>query len=131
MTDESVIKVVPHDKALVLEVARRVLDESSTRELVDEVLHAAAQRVGVPIVIDLNRVTFAPSVALGALVQLSKSFKLDQRRIALVGVQNRIQNAIRVTQLNKVLEIQGTLEQVIDPRPIEPASRRRRRAKLD
>ena len=131
MADEGVITVVPHEKALVLDVNRRTLDESSTRELVDEVMYEASQRVGVPIVIDLHRVAFAPSVALGALVQLSKSFKLDQRRITLIGVQDRIQNAIRVTQLHKVLEIHQSLEQIVDPQPAESGGRKRRRTKLD
>jgi anti-anti-sigma factor len=131
MTDDGVLTVVPHDKALVLEVTRRALDETSTRELVDEVMLAASQRTGVPIVIDLHRVNFAPSVALGALVQLSKSFKLDQRRIALIGVQDRIQNAIRVTQLYKVLEVHGNLDQIVDPQPVASTGRRRRRARLD
>ena len=47
-----------------------------TQALVDELLTAAAVTPSVPIVLDLSTVKFAPSVALGALVQLTKSLAL-------------------------------------------------------
>lgn len=117
MSEESVIEIRPHEQVLLVGVLRRSLDEEATRCLVDEVLTAAAGKPGVPIVLDLSEVKFAPSVAIGALVQLSKSFKLDQRRIALIGVQRRVNEVIRVTQLHHILEIHHTLDQVIDAPP--------------
>lgn len=107
--------IEPHDEALLIAVQKRFLDEVSTRRLTDEVLTAAAQRTGVPVVLDMSRVRFAPSVALGLLVQLSKSFKLDGRRIALIGIDRHVRDTIRVTMLHAVLEIHDTLEQVLQP----------------
>jgi anti-anti-sigma factor len=87
--------------------------------LIDGVLNAASQRSGVPIVIDMSAVRFAPSVALGAFVQLSKSLKMEKRRIGLFGVERRVYNTMRVTQLNKVLEIHDTLDQFLAGPPAQ------------
>jgi anti-anti-sigma factor len=112
MPDTDVTQISVQDKLVLVTVLKRTLDASATRELVDDVLAAAAQNAGCVIVLDMKRVKFAPSVALGSLVQLSKSFKLDGRRIALIGMDLRLQEAIRVTQLHKILEIYDHLEEV-------------------
>lgn len=117
MSDGSVTEILPHEQVLHIAVRKRSLDAMSTQTLVDDVDTAAAQRPGVPIVLDLTNLKFAPSVALGSLVQLSKSFRLDGRRIALIGVGPRIRDPIRVTRLHEVLEIHDTLEQFLNAPP--------------
>ena len=72
MPDSSVTEVKPHDEVLLIEVCKRTLNDISTRALVDEVYTAAGQYPKKPIVLDLGRVKFAPSVALGSLVQLAE-----------------------------------------------------------
>ena len=113
MSENSVTKVKPHDLVLLIEVCTRTLNDISTRVLVDEVYTAAGQYPKKPIVLDLGRVRFAPSVALGSLVQLSKSFQIDGRRVVLVRVDQRLRDSIRVTRLDKILEIHGTIEDFI------------------
>ncbi|HNO76790.1 MAG TPA: STAS domain-containing protein [Phycisphaerae bacterium] len=116
--EESANAIVrPHDDALIIEVQSKTLDESSTRELVDFVLGEASVRSGVPIVLDLAKVRFAPSVALGALVQMSKSFSFEKRRIALINVHKRITDTIRVTQLHRILELHFSLDDVLKSKP--------------
>ena len=110
MTEDSVIQIVDHPEVNLLAVARRTLDDNATRVLTDEILTAAAHKPHLPLVLDMGQVKFAPSVALGALVQVSKSLRLDQRRIALVGIHHRIMDTIRVTRLHEVLEIHPTLD---------------------
>ena len=113
MPDGAVTEIQPHEQALLFLVKRASLDEASTRRLVDDVLTAAPRRPGVPIVLDLSRVRFAPSVALGSLVQLSKGFTLDGRRLAMIRIDERVLGAIRVTRLDTVLEIHDTLDQLL------------------
>ncbi len=113
MSEQAVTEIRPHEHVLHVVILRRALDDESTHVLLDDVLTAAGQRIGVPIVIDLSSVRFAPSVALGALVQLSKSFTFEKRRIALVEVDRKIMGTIRVTQLDRVLEIHNKIEDVI------------------
>ena len=113
MSESSVTEVKPHDRVLLIEVCKRTLNDVSTRALVDEVYVAAGQYPKKPIVLDLGRVRFAPSVALGSLVQLSKSFQIDGRRVVLVSVDPRLRDSIRVTRLDKILEIYRTVDDVI------------------
>ena len=113
MAQSTVTEIHARDDVLHIVVKKRALNESSTRELVDDVHTAAVEHLGIPIVLDLSMVKFAPSVALGSLVQLSKSFEFDGRRIALIGVDRNVRDAIRVTHLDKMLEIHDTLEQVV------------------
>ena len=112
MSDE-VTEVRPHELALVIAVKKRSLDGSTTLKLTDDVLSLAAQTPNLPIVLDMSQVRFAPSVALGALVQMSKSFKLDGRRLALIGVDPNVMGSIRVTNLHTLLEICNSIEQAI------------------
>lgn len=113
MAHSTVTEIHKRDDVLHIVINKRALNESSTRELVDSVHTAAVEHVGLPIVLDLSKVRFAPSVALGSLVQLSKSFEFDNRRIALIGVDRNVRDAIRVTHLDKMLEIHNTLDDVL------------------
>jgi len=113
MAHTPVTRIEPHEKVLLIHVERRFLDETSSRALSDEVLTAMAERPGTAVVLDLSRLRFVPSAALGALVGLSKSLKLDGGRLGLIGIDPRVMEVIRVTQLHRVLEIHKTLEQVL------------------
>ncbi|MBK8270014.1 MAG: anti-sigma factor antagonist [Planctomycetes bacterium] len=117
MSEAAVTQVMPHDQVLLIAVTRRTLDDVSTAELVESVSTLAAEKHMVPIVLDISRVKFAPSVALGSLVHLSKSFRMVGRRVAIIGVDPRVRGAIQVTQLNKVLEIHETVAQVLSTLP--------------
>ena len=116
MSNESVTQVQPHEQALLLVVQKRSLDDDSARELMEEVLTAAAARPDVPVVLDLGRVRFAPSVVLGSLVQLSRNLRLDRRRLALIGLEGRVRDTFRVTRLDQLLEIYDSLAQVMSSR---------------
>ncbi len=120
MSNEPVAAVQVLDRVLLVVVQKRSLDDAATASLVDEVLTAAAATPRLPVVLDLGQVRFAPSVALGSLVRLSTSFKLDGRQIALVGLDPRVRNAIRVTRLHEVLEIHDTLEHLLRDLPPTP-----------
>jgi anti-anti-sigma factor len=115
MSDQRVTEVLPNEHALHVVVLKASLDNRSTEILVDDVMTEAGKRPAVPIVIDFGKVKFAPSVALGALVQLTKSFTFDRRRIVLIGVDRRVMGAIRVTQLDRLLEIRDRIEDVVGP----------------
>ena len=112
---DSVTEIVTHDRVLLIRVLKRSLNEASSRRLSEEVMEAAAATPKLPVVLDIGAVRFAPSVALGELVQLSKSFKLDGRRLALINVESNVLCAIHVTNLHTVLEIHNTVDQVITP----------------
>lgn len=117
MPSEPTAHVQPHDDVLLIVVNRRSLNETSAGELTDIVQTEAAARLGVPIVLDLTQLKFAPSVALGTLVKLCKSFEFDGRRLALIGVDRRVRETMRTTNLDRVLEIHDRVEQVVSAPP--------------
>lgn len=96
--------------ALVATVQRAALDERSATSLEQEVSTVAGQNPGLPVVLDLGRVTFAPSVALGALVRLRNGFRFESRRLILVNVTKAVRDTLAVTRLDRVLEIQPSVE---------------------
>lgn len=110
---DSASEVCPHEQVLLISVLSHSLDEATMTKLSVDVMTAASKRPQVPVVLDVSRVRFAPSVALGLLVQLSRSLKLEGRRLALVGVQPRLLTTIRVTRLDSQMEIHDTVDQVV------------------
>jgi anti-anti-sigma factor len=109
---DDVTEVLPHDHFLLIAVRKSKLDETATEQMVEDVYEASAARPSVPIVLDLAQVRFAPSVALGALAKLSRSFQLDGRRVALVNIDRRVRGAIKVTGLHNVLELHDRVEDI-------------------
>lgn len=120
MADEPVVRIEPHEEVLHVVVLRRSLDSIASEAMTEEVLAAAAARPGVPVVMDVSQVRFAPSVALGGLVQMSHSLRLEGRRLALFGVQRRVYDTILVAHLDQVLEIHPSLEDALKPRTERP-----------
>ncbi|HOW73690.1 MAG TPA: STAS domain-containing protein [Phycisphaerae bacterium] len=110
---DSATEVCPHEHVLLIAVLSHSLDEATMTKLSVDVMTAAGKRPQVPVVLDVSRVRFAPSVALGLLVQLSRGLKLEGRRLALVGVQPRLLATIRVTRLDSQMEIYDNVNQVV------------------
>jgi anti-anti-sigma factor len=111
--NDAVTEVRPHDQALLIAVLKRSLDSVATQTLIEDVLVAAAATPRLPIVLDMSQVRFAPSVALGAIVQLNKGFKLDGRKLILIRVHPNVLSSMQVTNLNAVLETHETLDKAI------------------
>ena len=110
---EPVTAVQPHDQVLLISIQKRALDDAATRQLIEDVMSEAVTRPRVRIVLDMSRVRFAPSVALGGLVQLSKSFRLDGRRLAIIHVDPQVLGSMHVTNLHNILEIHTDLDQML------------------
>jgi anti-anti-sigma factor len=113
---EALTEIRPHEQVLLIAILKRSLDTESSRQIANEILTAAVRQRGIPVVLDMSQVRFAPSSALGVLVQLSKSFRLDARRLALIAVQPQVLGPIRVTNLHTLVEIHDTLDQVLQPK---------------
>ena len=106
----SVIATQAHEKAFVVAVTKRALDAVTVVALRDEVNAAlAGVAPGLPVVIDLAKVDFAPSVALGTLVNLAQDLKWSGRRMLLCGLTRQVRGTIAVTRLDKVFEVHLTL----------------------
>jgi anti-anti-sigma factor len=109
MAKADLIQVEERPEALVVTVLRRTLDEPGSLALHDRLLALAPTAGPRPFILDLSSVEFAPSVAIGVLVKLSKAFRLDRRRLLLAGVQPRVYKTLAVTGVTRLLEIQPTV----------------------
>ncbi|MBP7933534.1 MAG: STAS domain-containing protein [Phycisphaerae bacterium] len=114
---DTATEILPHESVLLVRVCKPILDEATMRKLVVDVRAAAAKRTGVPIVLDVSRVHFAPSGSLGLLVQLAQRLRLEGRRLVLVNLDPHLLTTIRVTHLDSVIEIHDSVDRVATSLP--------------
>lgn len=111
--EQPLVELVVRPEALVVVVQRTALDERAASRLEAEVSAAAAANPGLPVVLSMAKVNFAPSVALGALVRLRNGLRFEGRRVILTNLTRPVRETIAVTRLDRVLEIQPTVEQAL------------------
>jgi len=114
MSERPLITTAPHDEIVHVIVQRATLDEQAALALELSVARAAQESPRAPVVIDMAKVRFMPSVALGALVTLRKGFHLEGRRLILVGLQRQVRQVIEVTGLDRLIGLFGTVEDALD-----------------
>lgn len=110
---EPVVAFEPHDEIVhgVVQVNR--LDEELTAEMQAAVIDAAAQDRTRPVVLDLSRLEFMPSLSLGAIVRAYGDCKKHGQRLILVGPQPSVRSALAVTRLDKLFEIHDTVDEAL------------------
>jgi anti-sigma B factor antagonist len=113
MSEPQAVSIQPHAEAVWAVIQAGALDESAVDRVQQEVVAAAAQKAGVPVILDMSRVSFVPSAGLGALVTLLRTLKKEGRRFVLVGLQPDVRSLIAVTHLDKLLEIQTTFDEAL------------------
>jgi anti-anti-sigma factor len=105
MSDQPVCEVDKRDVAVVASIGVRRLDHNSTNQLKAEVAAAAAGAPRYSIILDMSKLEFVPSVALGALVDLVRTLRQGGQRLLLVGLNRQIRSTLAVTRLDKLMEI--------------------------
>ena len=105
MTDQAVISVESHPGAIVAVVQIESLDDESNQQMQEQVTAAAEQDRALALVLDLSRVTFMPSMSLGALVTLLQECKQHSQRFVLAGVHGTVRETLAMTHLDKIFEI--------------------------
>ncbi len=120
MTNPKCVSIETRDNVLVVTAQCAEMDEDRTRVLQDEASTAAAAAPGQPVVLDLSRVTFVPSLSLAALVTLQRTCKTRGQRLVLAGVQQNVRGALAVTHLDRLFQIFDTPEDAISHLRGEP-----------
>ena len=113
MTESSIIEIVPHAQVVLVRVLPRRLDVGTAAELENAVSHAVLSRGGIPLVMDLANVRFAPSVALGAFVNLLRGMNLSGRKTYFIGVTHQLRGTLAVTRLDAMITVRENLDDVI------------------
>ena len=113
MSDQQVTSINQRDNLLVAVVQQESLDEEGTGKMRAEVLAGAEQARDLPVVLDLSKVGFFPSVSLGAVVVLLNTLKKAGQKLILVGLQPPVRESLAITRLDKLFEIRDDVEAVV------------------
>jgi anti-sigma B factor antagonist len=121
MSEQTITSTEQRDGIIVTTVLQAEMDEAATAKMQEEAVAAAEQAPGLPLVLDLSKVTFFPSLALGAAVTLLNSLKKRGQGLVLVGMHPDVRSSFAVTRLDKLFEIHDDVDTYL-------AHRRRREA---
>ena len=113
MADQQVLKIEVRKKAVVGVAQCTELHHINTVKLKEEVSQAAAEHPALPFLLELSKVEFMPSVALGALLELARAFKANGRRIVLVGLAPEILKIMEMTAIHNLFEIQDSVDDAL------------------
>lgn len=113
MSEQGVISIEPHDKVIIAAVTRKALDALTAERLDTELSSASAQAPGRAVVLDMSKVEFAPSVAIGVLLRVAQDLKFFGRRLIVVGLTPQVRRTMAVTRIDKVLEIRNSVADAV------------------
>ena len=120
MTDPSVVTVETRQNVILGVVLCARMDDEEARA-VKQAIYAVASKAGdLPVVLDISRVEFLPSISLGALLNLSRQFKINDQRFILAGPRRDIRSVLAVTRLDKLFEISDDAEAAIAQLKLKP-----------
>lgn len=105
MPDASIVAVEELPDAVVIHVLVESLDEEQLHHLQSEVRAAANATPARPCILDLERVSFVPSLSLAALVRLYSEFQGRAQRLMLAGLQSQVRDVFVTTRLDRLFEI--------------------------
>lgn len=110
--DEFQLTVANLSRGLALVSVSGELDLHTTPELQDGIEKAVATGADT-VVVDLSRISFIDSSALGALVQETRRLEGRGDRLALVTNDPRTSRVFEVSGLNRVLRTYATLQDAL------------------
>ncbi len=105
--------VLPDARAIVIQLQVPCMDVDACEELqmlLDEQLELYRCR---PVVLDLSRARFLPSMAIGSLLAARKRLAECGSELTLVGLSENIQRALEVAHLQRGFHIVEDLQQAI------------------
>ncbi len=105
VSDPSVALIERRPEAVVLHILADRPNESNLTALRSEVTAAAAESPELPVILDMTKVAFMPSLSLGAMVQLSRQFQVRKQRLMLAGLQQFVRETMTITRLDRLFEI--------------------------
>src|SRR4051794_16809204 len=103
---ESPVASVEHlPLAVVLHVTAHELRKSEVDALCSDVDNARITAPALPFVLDMSRVTFANSMALGVLVGLNQEFRTRGQSLIFGSFQKDLLQAIEILRFSRIMEI--------------------------
>ncbi len=113
MSEQSILQIQENENAVLAKIQCSEFDHDTTVRFRAEIDGVVAPTSTLPVVLDLSNVTFMPSMALGALIELANRCKSQQRRLVLVGVTPTVQDVFNLCKLSTFFEIRDCVEDVV------------------
>jgi anti-sigma B factor antagonist len=114
MPQQGKLKVTEEDGITLvtfLEVA--FLDETTIKDLGNELEALVKDKQGINLVINFANVDYLSSAVLGRLVKVYKMVTSNKGKIKLCGIKNNILQVFKITKLDKMFEIYPDAEKAL------------------
>ena len=92
--------------AVVSFVDARILDESSIKAIGNELEELITKKYILKMVLDFSKVSHLSSAVIGKIIAVYKKMKAEKGEIKLAGMNPVIREVFKVTQVDKMIEIQ-------------------------
>jgi len=109
-TAPALITIEKVDNAIIAHVAIKFLEEKYVQELSQRIDQAAADPGITRVVVDLSRVQLLPSMALGSLVQISKSCATRQQTLKLAAASPNLRQVFTITRLDRLFTLVDSVD---------------------
>ncbi len=106
-------EVTKNGKATVLKLRGRKLDATVCPELKAEFLVLCKPKVTQVLVVEMSEVTFCDSSGLSALLIADRTMREHGGRVHLVGVNKKIIDLMKISQLDRVFAISDKIADAI------------------
>jgi anti-sigma B factor antagonist len=110
MQDAPVTAVEQQPDLVLIRVLVERLAEDELRSLAGEVRGAAESNPGLPVVLDMARVNFVPSLSLAALIRIHTEFRGRDQRLLLAAMQPQVRDVFVMTRLDRLFEMHESVE---------------------
>ena len=109
MSQQAVVQIQNDSRAMVATILCDEFDFHRTTQFRTEMGSAAGGDAKLPLILDLTKVGYMPSVTLGALVELRNQFARERRPLTLVGMQPSIVKLMQASGMLSLFDVRNNV----------------------
>src|SRR5688572_6393417 len=106
MSDSPVPQVEHLPSAVVVHVLAGELRKPEVDAICAAVDHARSTAPASPFILDMARVTFAGSLALGVLIGLNQEFRSRQQPLVFASLRPDVRQSMEISRISRLLDIE-------------------------
>ena len=110
MPDPSVVSIERLPSAIVIHVLAAELRKSEVDAICGAVDAEQPAASTLPFILDMSKVAFMGSLAMGVLIGLNKEFLNRGQRLVFASLQPNVHQSISISRVNRMMEIAPDLE---------------------
>ena len=110
MSEASVVYVERLPAVVVIHVLPAELRKGEVDAICGAIDVEQAAALALPFVLDLSKVGFMGSLAMGVLMGVNSEFKARGQRLIFAGLQPNVLQSISVSRMNRLMEIAADVE---------------------